>query len=102
MRDHSRQPQIASSHNSRRSPSKLTPIEEILEIFVRVNSGGLVLLKSDLLMRLLDLKSNDIQPMSCKSWYAISMPADRFHFRETTFSRACYWRRVQRPDLTDL
>ena len=43
-------------------PSKLTPIEEILEIFVRVNSGGLVLLKSDLLMSLLDLKWNDIQP----------------------------------------
>ncbi|NIA11457.1 MAG: DUF262 domain-containing protein, partial [Nitrospiraceae bacterium] len=39
-----------------------TPIEEILEIFVRVNSGGLVLLKSDLLMSLLDLKWNDIQP----------------------------------------
>jgi hypothetical protein len=43
-------------------PSKLTPIEEILEIFVRVNSGGLILLKSDLLMSLLDLKWNDIQP----------------------------------------
>src|SRR6202158_111516 len=43
-------------------PSRLTPIEEILEIFVRVNSGGLVLLKSDLLMSLLDLKWNDIQP----------------------------------------
>ena len=38
------------------------PIEEILEIFVRVNSGGLVLQKSDLLMSLLDLKWNDIQP----------------------------------------
>ena len=43
-------------------PSHHTPIEEILEIFVRVNSGGLVLLKSDLLMSLLDLKWNDIQP----------------------------------------
>ena len=39
-----------------------TPIEEILEIFVRVNSGGLVLNKSDLLMSLLDLAWNDIQP----------------------------------------
>jgi hypothetical protein len=43
-------------------PSNRTPIEEILEIFVRVNSGGLVLQKSDLLMSLLDLKWNDIQP----------------------------------------
>ena len=43
-------------------PSHVTPIEEILEIFVRVNSGGLVLQKSDLLMSLLDLKWNDIQP----------------------------------------
>jgi hypothetical protein len=43
-------------------PSNLTPIEEILEIFVRVNSGGLVLQKSDLLMSLLDLTWNDIQP----------------------------------------
>jgi hypothetical protein len=42
--------------------SNPTPIEEILEIFVRVNSGGLVLQKSDLLMSLLDLKWNDIQP----------------------------------------
>ncbi len=42
--------------------SHKTPIEEILEIFVRVNSGGLILLKSDLLMSLLDLKWNDIQP----------------------------------------
>jgi hypothetical protein len=39
-----------------------TPVEEILEIFVRVNSGGLVLNKSDLLMSLLDLAWNDIQP----------------------------------------
>jgi hypothetical protein len=39
-----------------------TPLEEILEIFVRVNSGGLVLQKSDLLMSLLDLTWNDIQP----------------------------------------
>ena len=38
------------------------PVEEIVEIFVRVNSGGLVLQKSDLLMSLLDLKWNDIQP----------------------------------------
>jgi hypothetical protein len=43
-------------------PSHVTPIEEILEIFVRANSGGLVLQKSDLLMSLLDLKWNDIQP----------------------------------------
>jgi hypothetical protein len=43
-------------------PSQVTPIEEILEIFVRINSGGLVLQKSDLLMSLLDLKWNDIQP----------------------------------------
>ena len=43
-------------------PSEVTPVEEILEIFVRINSGGLVLLKSDLLMSLLDLKWNDIQP----------------------------------------
>lgn len=43
-------------------PSHVTPIEEILEVFVRVNSGGLVLQKSDLLMSLLDLKWNDIQP----------------------------------------
>lgn len=43
-------------------PSRTTPIEEILEIFVRVNSGGLVLQKSDLLMSLLDLSWNDIQP----------------------------------------
>jgi len=42
--------------------SEPMPIEEILEIFVRVNSGGLVLQKSDLLMSLLDLKWNDIQP----------------------------------------
>jgi hypothetical protein len=39
-----------------------TPLEEILEIFVRINSGGLVLQKSDLLMSLLDLTWNDIQP----------------------------------------
>jgi hypothetical protein len=44
------------------NPGIETPIEEILEIFVRVNSGGLVLQKSDLLMSLLDLKWNDIQP----------------------------------------
>lgn len=40
--------------------SHATPIDEILEIFVRVNSSGLTLSKSDLLMSLLDLKSNDI------------------------------------------
>jgi hypothetical protein len=43
-------------------PSHVTPIEEILEIFVRVNSGGLILQKSDLLMSLLDLTWNNIQP----------------------------------------
>lgn len=43
-------------------PSYVTPIEEILEIFVRVNSGGLVLHKSDLLMSLLDIQWHDIQP----------------------------------------
>lgn len=43
-------------------PSYVTPLEEVLEIFVRVNSGGLVLYKSDLLMSLLDLTWNDIQP----------------------------------------
>lgn len=42
--------------------SEPMPVEEILEVFVRVNSGGLVLQKSDLLMSLLDLKWNDIQP----------------------------------------
>lgn len=39
-----------------------TDITEILELFVRVNSGGLVLQKSDLLMSLLDLAWNDVQP----------------------------------------
>jgi len=43
-------------------PSDKTPIEEVLEIFVRINTAGLTLLKSDLLMSLLDLKWNDIQP----------------------------------------
>ena len=43
-------------------PSHITPVEEILEIFVRVNSGGLILQKSDLLMSLLDLKWEGIQP----------------------------------------
>ncbi len=43
-------------------PTETRPLEEILEIFVRINSGGLVLYKSDLLMSLLDLKWNDIQP----------------------------------------
>lgn len=38
-----------------------TPMDEILEIFVRVNSAGLVLLKSDLLMSLLDIELDDIQ-----------------------------------------
>ncbi|MBX3465452.1 MAG: DUF262 domain-containing protein [Planctomycetes bacterium] len=42
--------------------SEPMPIEEILEVFVRVNSAGLVLQKSDLLMSLLDLTWNDIQP----------------------------------------
>lgn len=39
-----------------------TPIKEILEIFVRVNSGGLILNKSDLLISLLDMEWQDIQP----------------------------------------
>jgi len=39
-----------------------TPISEIMEIFVRVNSGGLRLHKSDLLMSLLDLKWENVQP----------------------------------------
>lgn len=43
-------------------PYVKTPIEEVLEIFVRINTAGLTLLKSDLLMSLLDLKWNDIQP----------------------------------------
>lgn len=42
--------------------NEATPIEEILEIFVRINSGGLVLQKSDLLMSLLDIEWNNIQP----------------------------------------
>lgn len=37
-------------------------IDEILEIFVRVNSGGLVLQKSDLLISLLDFQWPNIQP----------------------------------------
>ena len=37
------------------------PVEEVLEIFVRVNSAGLVLQKSDLLMSLLDIKWNEVQ-----------------------------------------
>lgn len=48
------------------------PIDEILEIFVRVNSGGLILQKSDLLMSLLDLKWNDIQPEIYSSVKAIN------------------------------
>lgn len=51
--------QVITIDEDQQSP---TPIEEILEIFVRVNSGGLVLQKSDLLMSLLDLSWNDIQP----------------------------------------
>ena len=51
--------QVITVDEDQESP---TPIEEILEIFVRVNSGGLVLQKSDLLMSLLDLTWNDIQP----------------------------------------
>lgn len=43
-------------------PNIETPIEEVLEIFVRINTAGLTLLKSDLLMSLLDLKWHDIQP----------------------------------------
>lgn len=43
-------------------PSQVTPLEEILEVFFRVNSGGLVLYKSDLLMSLLDIEWNDVQP----------------------------------------
>ncbi len=39
-----------------------TPISEILEIFVRVNSGGLRLQKADLLMSLLDLRWENVQP----------------------------------------
>lgn len=39
-----------------------TPVEEILELFVRVNSGGLVLNKADLLMSLLDLSWEEVQP----------------------------------------
>jgi len=48
---------VVDEHGSSR-----TPITEILELFVRVNSGGLVLQKSDLLMSLLDLSWNDVQP----------------------------------------
>ena len=40
-----------------------TPIAEILELFVRVNSSGLALQRSDLLMSLLDLSWNDVQPV---------------------------------------
>jgi hypothetical protein len=39
-----------------------TPVAEILEIFVRVNSGGLRLEKADLLMSLLDLSWENVQP----------------------------------------
>jgi hypothetical protein len=52
-----------------------TPIEEILEIFVRVNSGGLVLQKSDLLMSLLDLSWNDVQPELLKLAHAATQVA---------------------------
>ena len=54
------------------------PVEEILEIFVRVNSGGLVLQKSDLLMSLLDLTWNDIQPELYRSVVEINR-AHRFN-----------------------
>ncbi|TNF24072.1 MAG: DUF262 domain-containing protein [Deltaproteobacteria bacterium] len=58
-----------------------TPIEEILEVFVRVNSGGLVLQKSDLLMSLLDLSWNDVQPALLKVAHEASalspVPIDR-------------------------
>lgn len=43
-----------------------TRVEEILEIFVRVNSGGMVLYKADLLMSLLDISRNDVQPALIK------------------------------------
>ncbi len=49
-----------------------TPIDEILEIFVRVNSGGLVLQKSDLLMSLLDLSWNDVQPELLRISHAVT------------------------------
>lgn len=49
-----------------------TPIEEILEVFVRVNSGGLVLQKSDLLMSLLDLSWNDVQPKLSRIVHEVS------------------------------
>lgn len=55
----SRSLQVITIDEDQQNP---TPVEEILEIFVRVNSGGLVLQKSDLLMSLLDLSWNDIQP----------------------------------------
>jgi hypothetical protein len=44
------------------APGDEPSIGEVLEIFVRVNSGGRVLQKADLLMSLLDLHWNDIQP----------------------------------------
>lgn len=44
------------------SPGDDKNVDEVLEIFFRVNSGGLVLQKSDLLMSLLDIHWNDIQP----------------------------------------
>lgn len=52
-----------------------TPISEILEIFVRINSGGLTLQKSDLLMSLLDLKWNDIQPALLEVAHKVSRQA---------------------------
>lgn len=52
-----------------------TPITEILELFVRVNSGGLVLQKSDLLMSLLDLSWNDVQPALLRVAHAASQNA---------------------------
>lgn len=49
-----------------------TPLTEVLELFVRVNSGGLVLQKSDLLMSLLDLSWNDVQPELLRVAHATS------------------------------
>lgn len=49
-----------------------TPITEILELFVRVNSGGLILQKSDLMMSLLDLSWNDVQPALLRVAHAAS------------------------------
>ena len=75
--------------------SEPMPIEEILEVFVRVNSGGLVLQKSDLLMSLLDLKWNDIQP-ACTVRSRRSTLRVRSTSPATTCSRACCSRRTPR------